>query len=278
MPRASRSTRATTSGCCIGRARSRATTRPWPRRRSWSSTRRGRFSRPGAARPPATNGRSVNTASMSTTRDLSGSRATTVRPTGCPGSNRVADDQILKFTQDGKFVMQIGRSNQSTGNADTRNVHRAADVWAYPRTGELFVADGYGNHRVVVFDENTGAFKRMWGAFGNKPADDDHCDVVAPQSVPDGPGPQNFSTVHAIRVANGRDGLCGRPGEPASPGVHERWKVSQAAGQGRYAVRPGPGVIPGSRAAVPVRRKRRGHRRSSSAAASRSSAQSRFRA
>jgi hypothetical protein len=120
---------------------------------------------------------------------------------GLPGLKPVADDQILKFTQDGTFVMQIGRSNQSTGNADTRNVHRAADVWAFPRSGDLFVADGYGNHRVAVFDENTGAFKRMWGAFGNKPADDDHCDVVTPQSVPDGPGPQNFSTVHAIRVA-----------------------------------------------------------------------------
>jgi hypothetical protein len=120
---------------------------------------------------------------------------------GLPGLKRVADDQVLKFTQAGKFVMQIGRSNQSTGNADTRNVHRAADVWVYPRTHEIFVADGYGNHRVVVFDVNTGAFKRMWGAFANKPMDDDHCEVVTPQSFPDGPGPQNFSTVHAIRVA-----------------------------------------------------------------------------
>jgi hypothetical protein len=124
---------------------------------------------------------------------------------GLQGLKPVADDQILKFTQDGKFVMQIGRSNQSKGNADTRNVHRAADVWVYPRTNELFVADGYGNHRVVVFDANSGAFKRMWGAFGKTPVDDDHCEVVAPQSLPDGPGPQNFSIVHAIRVAN--DGM-----------------------------------------------------------------------
>ena len=120
---------------------------------------------------------------------------------GLAGLKPVADDQILKFTPDGKFVLQIGHSNQSTGNADTRNVHRAADVWVHPRTSELFVADGYGNHRVAVFDANTGAFKRMWGAFGNKPVDDDHCDVVAPQSFPEGPGPQNFSIVHAIRVA-----------------------------------------------------------------------------
>jgi len=40
-----------------------------------------------------------------------------------------------------------------------------------PTTNELFVADGYGNHRVIVFDADTGAFKRMWGAFSNKPAD-----------------------------------------------------------------------------------------------------------
>jgi DNA-binding beta-propeller fold protein YncE len=124
---------------------------------------------------------------------------------GLPGLKRVADDQLLKFTQDGKFVMQLGHSNQSTGNADTRNVHRAADVWVYPRTNELFVADGYGNHRVAVFDADSGAFKRMWGAFANKPVDDDHCEVVTPKSFPEGPGPQNFSIVHAIRVA--KDGM-----------------------------------------------------------------------
>jgi hypothetical protein len=121
---------------------------------------------------------------------------------GLPGLKPVADDQLLKFTQDGKFVMQIGHSNQSRGNADTQNLHRAADAWVHPRTNEVFVADGYGNHRVAVFDADTGAFKRMWGAFANTPMDDDHCELVAPQSFPDGPGPRNFSTVHAIRVAN----------------------------------------------------------------------------
>ena len=118
-----------------------------------------------------------------------------------PGLKPVADDQLLKFTQDGKLVMQIGGSNQSKGNSDTKNVHRAADVWVHPQTNEVFVADGYGNHRVIIFDADTGAFKRMWGAFANKPVDDDHCETVTPKSFPDGPGPQNFSTVHAIRVA-----------------------------------------------------------------------------
>jgi DNA-binding beta-propeller fold protein YncE len=116
----------------------------------------------------------------------------------------VADDQLLKFTQDGKLVMQLGHSNQSKGNADTQNLHRPADEWVYPPTNEIFVADGYGNHRVIVFDADSGKFKRMWGAFGNKPVDDDHCAIVTPSRFSD-PGPQQFSIVHAIRVAN--DGM-----------------------------------------------------------------------
>jgi hypothetical protein len=123
---------------------------------------------------------------------------------GLPGLKRVADDQLLKFTQDGKFIMQIGHSNQSKGNADTGNLHRPADEWVYPPTNELFVADGYGNHRVAVFDADSGKFKRMWGAFGNKPMDDDDVNdncQRAPQKSFSDPGPQQFSVVHAIRVA-----------------------------------------------------------------------------
>ena len=117
----------------------------------------------------------------------------------------VADDQLLKFTPEGRFILQIGHSNQSKGNGDTQNVHRAADLQVYGPTNELFVADGYGNHRIVVFDADSGAFKRMWGAFGNRPADDDHC-TGAPQVTNFGPpGSQQFTTVHSVRVAN--DGM-----------------------------------------------------------------------
>ncbi len=122
---------------------------------------------------------------------------------GLPGLKPVTDDQLLKFTRDGRFVMQIGHSNQSKGNADTQNLHRPADVWVHPQTNELYVADGYGNHRVAVFDADTGVFKRMWGAFGNKPVDDDHCEEVRPaKTFSDSKGPANFDIVHAIRVAN----------------------------------------------------------------------------
>ena len=121
-----------------------------------------------------------------------------------PKLKPVADDALLKFTLDGKFVLQIGRSNQSKGDSDTVNVHRAADAWVHPTTNELFVADGYGNHRAVVFDADTGRFKRMWGAFGKPPGGVDNCAVTAPKVFTD-PGPPDYNVVHAIRVAN--DGM-----------------------------------------------------------------------
>src|SRR5262245_20948075 len=76
-----------------------------------------------------------------------------------------SDDMLLKFTAAGKFLLQVGHRNQSKGNADTKNLHQPADAYLF--RGELFVADGYANHRVIVLDGESGAFKRMWGAFGN---------------------------------------------------------------------------------------------------------------
>jgi DNA-binding beta-propeller fold protein YncE len=126
---------------------------------------------------------------------------------GRPGTKSLSDDQILKFTPEGKFLLQIGHSSRSKGNADTENVSRAADLVVYPKTNELFVADGYGNHRVVVFDADSGKFKRMWGAFGKTPVDADDCTADKPAAskraaFPPGPDSQNFSTVHSIRVSH----------------------------------------------------------------------------
>ena len=124
---------------------------------------------------------------------------------GLAGLKPVADDALLKFTLDGRFVMQIGHSNQSKGDADTANVHRAADAWVLPQTNELFVADGYGNHRVIVFDADTGKFKRTWGAFGKPPGGQDNCAIIGPKTFAEGDGPPDYNVVHAIRVAN--DGM-----------------------------------------------------------------------
>ncbi len=114
------------------------------------------------------------------------------------GSGR-GDDQLLKFTSDGEFVMQIGRAGRSGGNTDTQNVNRAADLYVYPPTNELFVADGYGNRRIIVFGADTGEFRRMWGAFGNTPTDPTEDEVL------DESNPEHFNLVHGVRVSN--DGL-----------------------------------------------------------------------
>src|SRR5580700_2398783 len=85
-------------------------------------------------------------------------------------ANLPNDNQILKFTKDGKFVMAIGKSGQTGSNA-TEVLRGASGLRVYPKTNELFVSDGYGNSRVMVYDADTGKFKRMWGAYGNKPLD-----------------------------------------------------------------------------------------------------------
>ena len=139
---------------------------------------------------------------MSTTRASCGWAETIVRRAGIAGLKPVGDDQVVKFTPDGKFVLQIGRSTQSKGNADTTNLHQPADVWVHPATNELFVADGYGNHRVIVFDADTGAFKRMWGAFGNKPVDNDQCPPPSLKQRPRRPGSR--SVQHRARHSRGQ--------------------------------------------------------------------------
>ena len=73
-----------------------------------------------------------------------------------------SDDMLIKFTPAGKFLLQIGHSGKSTGDGDRDNVMQAADMFLYRPSNELFVADGYGNHRVAVFDAANGRFKRSW--------------------------------------------------------------------------------------------------------------------
>jgi hypothetical protein len=142
-----------------------------------------------------------------------------------PSLRKLNDDMLLKFDRSGKFLLQIGGRDKSPasqnppvigGNKDPHSVHQSADVFVYPKTNEAFVADGYGNRRVAVFDADTGAFKRMWGAFGNEPVDVLPAAAAAAPAAAgrgaarpldtEGPGsPQFGSPVHGIKVSN--DGL-----------------------------------------------------------------------
>ena len=132
-----------------------------------------------------------------------------------PSLRDLDDDMLLKFDSKGKFLLQIGGRSVSKGNADTKTVHQSADVFVWPKTNEAFVADGYGNRRVIVFDADTGAYKRQWGAFSNTPIDAPPIagprapargNGPAPPLDTEGPGsPQFGGPVHAVKVSN--DGL-----------------------------------------------------------------------
>src|SRR5881394_1718911 len=89
------------------------------------------------------------------------------------GTQSFNDNMVLKFTREGKFLMQIGKPRSSKGSNDLANLRLPAKTFLDKETNELYVADGYGNHRVIVFDAETGAYKRHWGAYGHKPDDVD---------------------------------------------------------------------------------------------------------
>jgi DNA-binding beta-propeller fold protein YncE len=137
------------------------------------------------------------------------------------GGGGEKDAQILKFTRQGGFLMQIGRQGQGRGSNDTQNLGAAAHMVVDHEANELYVADGYVNHRVIVFDALTGAYKRHWGAYGKKPDDSYFTNrgetLPGPfsgrvqnenrpsQYDPNGPPPPQFRIVHAVRISN--DGL-----------------------------------------------------------------------
>lgn len=93
------------------------------------------------------------------------------------------DSFILKFSPDGKFLGEIGKANGSKGSLDTLNVRGVAQIRFLPGTNELVAADGYGNHRVSVWDPSTMKLVRMWGAYGKPPTDDPipHYNINSPQ-------------------------------------------------------------------------------------------------
>jgi len=127
-----------------------------------------------------------------------GQAAPETQTTGVPYTH---DSMIMKFTQDGKFLMQIGKVGASKGSNDLENLRRPAKIFVDKDTNEVYVADGYGNHRVIVYDADSGKYKRHWGAYGNKPEDTN----LGPYN-PDAPPAQQFrNPVHCAELA--KDGL-----------------------------------------------------------------------
>jgi DNA-binding beta-propeller fold protein YncE len=106
----------------------------------------------------------------------------------------------LKFTRPGKFLLQIGQLWKTGGSNDEKLLGNPTGLTIDPRTNEVYIADGYDNHRVIVFDAGTGAYKRHWGAYGKRPEDG-----PSQRFDPQGPPPPQWNPVHCARVS--RDGL-----------------------------------------------------------------------
>jgi DNA-binding beta-propeller fold protein YncE len=110
------------------------------------------------------------------------------------------DSMVLKFTRSGMFLMQIGKPGQSKGSNDTQNLRLPAKTFIDKTANEVYVADGYGNHRVIVYDADTGQYKRHWGAYGHKPED-----VNLGNYDPNAPPAQQFrNPVHCAELSNDR--------------------------------------------------------------------------
>ncbi len=132
--------------------------------------------------------------------------------------------RVQKFTRDGELVMTIGEYDETGGSNDPDLLGGPAGIWVDPTDNEVFVADGYGNRRVIVFDGESGEYLRHWGAYGEEPDDTYEYDRESSESPP-----AEFSTVHGITgSADGRIYVADRRGngvqvfEQDGPFVDER--------------------------------------------------------
>jgi DNA-binding beta-propeller fold protein YncE len=111
------------------------------------------------------------------------------------------EHQILKYTREGRLLLVIGRRGETGGSNSQHLLGRPSEMYVTPETNEVFVADGYVNRRVIVYDGDTGRYLRHWGAYGKPPQD-----VPRTRRADDDlSAPEQFSVVHGI--TGSRDGL-----------------------------------------------------------------------
>ncbi len=103
--------------------------------------------------------------------------------------------RVMKFTRNGKLLLQIGQYEKVGGSADTSLLGGPSGIWVDPKTNEAFISDGYRNRRIIVVDGATGKYLRHWGAYGNVPDDTEKFD---PKTMMSGALPKQFSTPHGI--------------------------------------------------------------------------------
>jgi DNA-binding beta-propeller fold protein YncE len=95
----------------------------------------------------------------------------------------------VKFTRTGQVAMVIGKYNETGGSNDPTLMGRPSEIWVDPADNEVFVADGYGNRRIVVFDKY-GKFLRQWGR------------QATPEEMEAGVGGAFAEVVHSVAISN----------------------------------------------------------------------------
>ena len=169
------------------------------------------------------------------------------------GGNGGPDSHILKFTKDGKFLLQVGKKgarrkegagagNQEGqvagfvgGSNDQVSFGRVAKIFVDAKANEAYIADGYLNKRVAVLDADTGKMKRYWGAYGNKPDDT----PLPPYNPSNPPAQQFYNPVHCADMSVDRlIYVCDRVGDrlqvftPEGKFVKEQWYAKNTLNAG----------------------------------------------
>lgn len=135
-----------------------------------------------------------------------------------------AGDTLLIFTNDGKFISEFGHrgpslppgqnSQQKQDNQQTSLLLRGVAAAKLDEDAhEMYIADGYVNKRVIVFDSDTGAFKRGWGAYGIPLSEIDN-DSAPPYDPAGAPAKQFRPPVHCVQISvDGLVYVCDRGGD-----------------------------------------------------------------
>ena len=113
------------------------------------------------------------------------------------GGNSAQDQVVMKFSNKGEFLLQIGGWGVTNGSNDTRHLGGPTDIAVDSLANEVYIADGYVNRRIIIFDAETGEYKRHWGAYGEAPDDSD----LPPYDPNNEPLKSFRNPVHAVRLS-----------------------------------------------------------------------------
>jgi DNA-binding beta-propeller fold protein YncE len=151
-----------------------------------------------AAGPPTIPG----AGNVSRSRGGTSSTSTTTAPP------KPEDAHVLKFSRKGEFLLQIGKTGVTGGDDSKTGLNRPAGIDVDPSGSEVYVADGFVNQRVVVFDAATGAYKRHWLGPADAPLKTPSCVKVAKDG-----------TVYVCDRGNNRVQAFDKTGKPVKRGT-----------------------------------------------------------